>query len=46
MIHRGRTIFISELRNEPVGFEPIEDDFWLVYFAALPIALFESLSIS
>lgn len=40
---KGRKIFISEvLRNEPIGFELIEDDFWLVYFAAFPIALFDS----
>jgi transposase InsO family protein len=40
---KGEKIFISEtLANEPIGLEPIEDDFWLVYFAAFPIALFDS----
>lgn len=40
---KGNKIFISEvLRNEPIGFEPIEEDVWLVYFAAFPIALFDS----
>jgi transposase InsO family protein len=40
---KGRKIFISEvLRNEPIGFELIEDDFWLVYFATFPIAVFDS----
>jgi transposase InsO family protein len=44
---KGRKIFISEvLRNEPIGFELIEDDFWLVYFAAFPIALFDSYKFS
>jgi transposase InsO family protein len=44
---KGRKIFISEvLRNEPIGFEPIEDDLWLVYFAAFPIALFDSYKFS
>ncbi|HXP10489.1 MAG TPA: IS481 family transposase [Acidobacteriaceae bacterium] len=40
---KGNRVFISEvLRNEPIGFEPIEEDFWLVYFAAFPIAVFDS----
>ncbi len=44
---KGRKIFISEvLRNEPIGFELIEDDFWLVYFATFPIALFDSYKFS
>ena len=44
---KGRKIFITEvLRNEPIGFELIEDDFWLVYFATFPIALFDSYQFS
>ena len=44
---KGRKIFITEvLRNEPIGFELIEDDFWLVYFATFPIALFDSYKFS
>jgi transposase InsO family protein len=40
---KGEKIFISEtLANEPIGLEPIEDDLWLVHFAAFPIALFDS----
>jgi transposase InsO family protein len=40
---KGEKIFISEtLTNEPIGLEPIEDDLWLVHFAAFPIALFDS----
>jgi transposase InsO family protein len=39
---KGEKIFISEtLANEPIGLEPIEDDLWLVHFAAFPIALFD-----
>lgn len=44
---KGHDIFISEvLRNEPIGLELIEDDFWLVHFAAFPIALFDSYKLS
>lgn len=40
---KGEKVFLSEtLPNEPIGLEAIEDDFWLVYFAAFPIALFDS----
>jgi transposase InsO family protein len=40
---KGGKIFISEtLANEPIGLELIEDDLWLVHFAAFPIALFDS----
>lgn len=40
---KGDDIFISEtLRNEPIGLQPVEEDLWLVHFADLPIALFDS----
>lgn len=40
---RGEKVFISEtLTNEPIGLELIEDDLWMVHFAAFPIALFDS----
>jgi len=40
---KGHNVFISEaLRQEPIGFELIENDHWLVYFASFPIALFDS----
>jgi hypothetical protein len=40
---KGEKIFISEtLAHEPIGLELIEDDLWLVHFAAFPIALFDS----
>jgi putative transposase len=40
---KGEKIFISEtLAKEPIGLELIEDDFWMVHFAAFPIALFDS----
>ena len=40
---KGSDIFISEtLRNEPIGLQPVEEDFWLVHFATFPIAIFDS----
>ena len=40
---KGHNVFISEaLRQEPIGFELIENDHWLVYFGSFPIALFDS----
>jgi transposase InsO family protein len=40
---KGEKIFISEtLANEPIGLELIDEDFWMVQFAAFPIALFDS----
>ncbi len=40
---KGERIFISEtLTNEPIGLELIEEDLWMVHFAAFPIALFDS----
>jgi transposase InsO family protein len=40
---KGRHVFVSEtLRNEPIGLEQIDDDTWIVYFAAFPLALFDS----
>jgi transposase InsO family protein len=40
---KGHNVFISEvLRQEAIGFELIENDHWLVYFASFPIALFDS----
>jgi putative transposase len=40
---KGEKIFISEtLTNEPIGLELIEEDLWMVHFAAFPIALFDS----
>jgi transposase InsO family protein len=40
---KGEKIFISEtLANEPIGLELVEEDFWMVHFAAFPIALFDS----
>jgi putative transposase len=40
---KGKKIFISEtLTNEPIGLELIEEDLWMVHFAAFPIALFDS----
>jgi transposase InsO family protein len=40
---KGEKIFISEtLTNEPIGLELIEEDLWMVHFAAFPIALLDS----
>ncbi len=40
---KGKKIFISEtLTNEPIGLELIDEDLWIVQFAAFPIALFDS----
>ena len=40
---KGEKIFISEtLTNEPIGLELIDEDLWMVQFAAFPIALFDS----
>jgi transposase InsO family protein len=40
---KGHEVFISEtLRSEPIGLQPIEEDVWLVHFATVPIALFDS----
>jgi transposase InsO family protein len=40
---KGVKIFISEtLTNEPIGLELIDEDLWIVQFAAFPIALFDS----
>lgn len=40
---KGQDIFISEtLRNEPIGMQLVEEDSWLVHFASVPIALFDS----
>lgn len=38
-----RHVFLSEtLIGERVGLEPIDEDWWCVYFAQFPIALFDS----
>jgi putative transposase len=40
---KGQQVFLSEtLRDEPIGLEAIDDQFWIVYFATFPIALFDS----
>jgi transposase InsO family protein len=40
---KAEKIFISEtLAGERIGMELIENDIWLVYYAAFPIALFDS----
>lgn len=40
---KNQVVFLSEtLAGERVGLELIEDDYWLVYFAAFPIACFDS----
>jgi hypothetical protein len=44
---KGQDVFLSEsLRNEPIGLEAIDDRCWLVYFAAFPIARFDSYTLS
>jgi transposase InsO family protein len=40
---KHQDVFLSEtLYGESVGLEPIDDRYWLVYFAAFPIARFDS----
>ncbi len=44
---KGSDVFISEaLRNEPIGMQAVEQDFWLVHFATFPIAIFDSHALS
>ena len=39
---RGHDLFLSKaLAGERVGFEPLDDRFWCVYFAAFPIAVLD-----
>jgi hypothetical protein len=30
------------LRGEPIGLEPVDDRYWGIYFAAFPLARFDS----
>jgi transposase InsO family protein len=40
---QGQDVFLSKaLAGERVGLEPLEEDWWCVYFAQFPIALFDS----
>jgi putative transposase len=40
---KNQDVFISEtLRNERIGLQPVEEDWWLIHFATFPIALFDS----
>ena len=40
---KGTQVFISKsLGRETIGLEPVDDRYWDVYFAAFPLARFDS----
>jgi transposase InsO family protein len=40
---QGHDVFLTKaLAGERIGLEPVEEDYWCVYFAGFPLALFDS----